>query len=343
MRKTTVKLLSVFLIICMLTISLLSCSSDKYYDEVKPTSEEARTVMTFSCDGTEYEAAYDLFRSFYLAQADIIPDFDVASSKAIEKIASLYSIFYECERLGIDTDSSEIMKSVDDYIVASVDGGEIDGISYEGYGSHEKYLEEIKKLYMTDRVNRLLIRSYICENKLAEYYTASENAPDDDAVRNYFSSDDCIKITWFSTEEEGLANRVLSLLNGKSREEIINLFITYSNPNVSSQTQRDGWYIGKHESSDSYKAVVDAAFSTEVGSYSNVVSDNDGNYYIVYRLEKDEGYLDNSTNFEKIRKSCAYNEMYKKADTIRDRLVSSVAYTDVYNELKSDTSKIKME
>lgn len=342
MKKKTVKTLLILLLISAAIICLASCSSNKYYDEIKPTKEEARSIATLSYSNTNYDVTYDLFRTFYLTEAESESDFKTASERAMGKIAELYSIFYECERVGIDTDSSEIMKSVDEYICASVDGGKIDGVSYNGYGSHEAYLEAIKKLYMTDRVNRLLVRSYICENKLVQYYTSSDRAPGDEAVRNYFNSDDCIKITWFSTEEESIAYKVLSLLDGKSEDEIIDLFITYSNPSVSAQTQRDGWYIGRYEISDSYRTVASAAFSTEVGSCSKIISDNDGNYYIVYRMMKDNNYLAKPEGLEKIRQSCAYNDMYKKTDEVKNLLISGASYTDFYSELAAEPSKIKM-
>ena len=327
-------------IICCLLIALLifstlalsSCSN--YYDPVPPTEEEDKTVIKTGAG----EIKYDLFRALYLASKTegITPE--QAAAEALEKASRILAIFAECERLGLDTDSNDIMNKVDDIIVASVDGGEVDGVNYAGHGSFDNYLASLRSVYLTDRVNRLITQAYLCEQLLIEHYLAKENIPAESDVRAYFLSDDCIRITWLATEYDDVAASAHARLAGKGESEIIRTLIQYSSASASSY--ENGWYIGRYESGETYEGVVDAAFSLAVGSYSDVLTDRDGMYYIVYRMQKDSSYID--SHYSEIMESYQYNSLYRSILERTEQIISSASFTDLYSSYMSNPSSVKM-
>ena len=331
-RKFAVFFSAVVLIVSML---MFSCSG-KYYDEVKPTRAENTTVITTSYG----DIKYDLFRAFYLTGVSAGKDSDTAAENALLFVSGIYAIFSECENVGIDTESNKVMNKVDDMIVASVDGGEIDGIKYQGYGSFDAYLSALKEQGLTDRVNRLIIRSYVCEQLLTEYYLSKENIPDENLVREYFASDDCIRITWLSTEIEENAKKALQELSSKETEkEIVSTLIKYT-PNATSGYE-DGWYIGKYEGGDNYKEVMKVAFELTVEKYSDIVRDNNGMYYIIYRMTKEDSYID--SNYDDVRTSYLYNLMRKNISERANDIAGSASFTQAYNDYMQNPSSINME
>ena len=325
------KLLSVLLVAVMLvsTLSLFSCSN-KYYDEVEPVGNEDETVLS-----TKYgDVKYDLFRAFYLTYKNGGYSHSDSARMAIDNALDILAVFALCEDMDIDTESRDIYNKVDDIIVACVDGGTVDGVEYQGYGDFDKYLAAISAMYMTDRVNRLIIRYSLCENMLIEKFK-EVTTPTNEAVKEYFLSDECIRITWFVSEYRESADRAHAALAGLSGDDAItNVFVQYSLATVSASSQKNGWYLGKSESSQELRNVSDRAFALGVGEYSEVMLGGDGNYYIVYRMEKVASYVD--TNLSDVKSSYIYNELGKTLDNAKADMRAGVSYSDFYSQITAN-------
>ncbi len=329
MKRLISLFLTVVLILC--SLSLFSCS-DKYYDEVEPVGDEDEVILT-----TKYgKVKYDLFRAFYLTYKNGGYSHADSAKMAIDNAVDILAVFALCEEMDIDTESNEIYNKVDDIIVACVDGGTVDGVEYSGYGSFDNYLLALSAMYMTDRVNRLITRYAICEQMLSDKF-AEKSTPTNEAVRDYFFSDDCIRITWFVSEYRESADAAYSALSGVAGEDAItDVFVRYSLATISADSQKNGWYIGRNETSQELKNVADKAFSMNVGEYSEVMLGGDGNYYIVYRMEKISSYVD--TNIADIKSSYIYNDMGKRLENYKNDARANASYSDFYTQIMASAN-----
>lgn len=339
MKKTVLRTIAFLLITALLCGFVCSCSN-KYYKEIPQTDEEKRVVMTVG----DHEVTYDFFRAVFLSYNDrnSVTDtesFDNAMNTVIEFFAYFYSVFDMCADEGISVKSNEIMNRVDDVVAASIDGGTAEGVKYDAIGSFEKYKEALAGRNMNDFVNRKMILQSILENDLTKKHVDVSSDIDDDVLKDYFDSDEYIHITWLMTEYEDVAEKVYNdLLSYSGSESDFPAYITrkfvISTIAVSAKSIEDGWYIGKHETGFSLDNIFDCAASLKVGEFSSVIKQPDGYFYIIYRLEKDPSYLENSKN--NVKKSYFNSEFYKKLEKYENSLKENINYKELYNELRGN-------
>lgn len=371
------KIISVLLILLTL-LSLASCTEEKY-EPVASTEEESRTVMTLWYNNKPYEVKYELYRAFFLTYRDSVDggDRSVWSSDGKDKyieeidrmildsIIEIYSTLALAESLGIDPYSADVEADIKEYVRISVEGGDMLGASYPGYGSYEAYLAAIKALYLNYSTQTLLFRYSITADLINDYYLGELDEEDikngelsvgtlectEDDVRSFYFSDECVRVLrTFVSEEMDInhkqrAERVREAIaavadRGESavRDAMIGNGSTTSVPEL-----EEGFVMGKYNLVSSvYGELTDEAFRIAEGEVGNVVTVHDGSqllHYILYRAEKSEEHL--TKNYASIAYIYLKNTVGLYYKNCADAMRASVSTSELLRGL--DRSLITME
>ncbi len=346
-----IKRIILLLLAAIMTLSLCACGNQ--YKPVPSTDEEARTVLKAG----KYEVPYELFRTFFLTEKEAIDGGDAsiwigdkaeksrqaAIDEIIPKICDIYAMFSVCEAYGVDINSAEINDAVSEYVKMSIEGGAIGDSTVLGFEDYDAYLEYLRGMYMNDSVSRLLIRYSICEEVAREKFIEEYKYTEED-VSEFFASDECARITWlrrlyeyssyFTPEyERELADKAhAKMTEATDFDGIIRALVQYSSSTSTSDIE-NGFYIGKYTLDEEYmREVIDAAFTLSAGEFSPVIENYYG-LYIVYAMEKEEGYLDSEAGYEEICEIYLNNQFYRALEEHKKALLASVSYTDFFGSL----------
>ncbi len=370
------KIISLILILASL-VMLFACS-DRFYEPVESTKLESTTVMTIEIDERRYDIKYELYRALYLTHksavdggdesvwvgADKDKYIDEINALIIERIADIYGTFAACYRAGLDPYSTEVGKKINEYIKISVEGGALGGVPYKGYGSYEKYLEQLAKLNLNYSVQTLLFRYSIAYDMLEEHYIGTISVDDIESgvisdgeieytesdVHAFYNSDDCIRTLrtyvseYQSTELKELADSVREAIAGAApngEEAVLDAMIANASPTAQSELE-SGYLMAEYNLARGYyQAMTDAAFKLDVGEVTEPVRIHDGNelrYYIIYRCDKTDDYYND--NYAEIAYIYLKNELGKKLSDTYSLAIKNVETTAFLEEL--DYSKISM-
>ncbi len=217
-------------------LTLVSCGSE--FPPVESTEREAKTVMTLSYDGEEYEVPYELYRAFFLTYKSEVDGGNEAvwsgpesaeyvakiNAMVLNSITEMYAAFYLCDRIGTDVFSSSFDDEIEAYIEESVENiiyvteleakkrGENIEVSREE--AYQIYLARLKASGLNYSVSILLYRYNIALSKIDEYYrgkpdsssiTGYEGGKVDtsrDTVKAFYDSADTIKLMYFCLQDD---------------------------------------------------------------------------------------------------------------------------------------------
>ena len=367
MKKRLTALILLFALIFTAALSLSSCGEK--YKPVESTSEEKRTVMKISYDGEKYEVPYELYRAFFLQLKSSVDggknevwtgaDKDKYIKKADElvykRIADIYAVFHLCEKADINVYSKDFDKKIQNHIETSVEGGNVDGVAYEGFGGdYDKYLAALKEMNLNYSAQALLIRYQLAYEALAKHYMGSfaNDELNSDAtlgeikytkedIKAFYNDESrsrrvilaFLQSDYFSKEkaeekrakiaacsDEKAVTNYIGSLNGVPSVEVIGKY-TY-----------DKFY---------YSELTDEVFSLEVGEATQVVTlktdDFDG-YVIAYRLDATSEFFD--SNYSAIATSYLYSKFGETVENARIAIEEKITPTDTLKEL--DRSKVTM-
>lgn len=367
MKKRFCALMLLLMLIFTQTFSLTSCGEK--YEPVESTDEEKETVINISFEGEKYEVPYELYRAFFLQLKGAVDGGNselwtgaekdkyiaMADELIYQRIAEIYAVFHLCEKLDIDVYSGDFDDRVQNVIEVAVDGGTINGTSYEGFGGdYQKYLDSLKKMNLNYSAQELLIRYQLAYEELATYYMGSytddsidANAKPgnikytkEDVKEFYYDTENSRKIiivqlqdAYFTREKaQEKRDKIASLSDEKS-------VINYVGSLIGTPTVE---VIGKHTYDKFYYSeLTNAAFSLNTSETSKLITlktDVFDGYVIVYRLEPTENFFD--SDYESILSSYLYNEFGKIVDSASVAIYDSITPTDALKEL--DRSKVSM-
>ena len=367
------KILMILLIAC-LALSFFSCSDeeeDEGYAPIASTAEEARTVLTLSADGFSYNIPYELYRAFFLNCKSTVdggdssvwsgPDSQTYIAKAeeiiFESVCDIYSVFHLCNKVGIDIYSSSVEESINEYITASVEGGSVDGMLFQGYaGNYSAYLESLKKLNMNYSAQVLLFRYAIASEMLDEYYTDKTNGTDaisftKEDVEAFYFSDECVRVISrffnLSTDldkEINTTERINKIRNGMiERIGDENALCSYLiSTSIESEDIRGGLIIAKHNLDPTlFKDLTNAAFDLEMHEVSLPINPDSASVsgcYLLYRTDKSYSHFEEY--YSSVEDAYVQNLIGSKLNSAKLDLLSSLKHTGVMAEY--DYSKISM-
>lgn len=346
------KMLRSCLILCLaalMALSLCACG----YRPVESSEEESMPLFSF--DGN-YQVKYELFRFLFLQKKQAASDgedsfFEGKDKKALfaeyakeaeREAAKVYALFSLCDKYGIDPYAEEVEEEITETIKTAIDGNE----AYPGYGSPQKYLDEIATQFLNDSVYRLYLRYDICERLLAAKLKKEEviTAPWDD-VLTYYCGEETVCATWILIPyanldgyTEGMRRTLYEEARAKSNEDFKKMAAEYALIQ-SPDELATGLYFGRHEYDELYSELVETAFSLEVGETSEFFYSGDG-LYILRRLPKDMTYLNDESNREKLNEGYMLGLFGDMLEKETERLLGAVTYTDAFSALAFDSVKM---
>ncbi len=369
MKKRLFATLALLSIIFTLLLSLISCGPK--YKPVKSTKEELETVMTISYDGKKYKIPYELYRAFFLQLKPSVDKGDGSVWKGADKdkyvnqidtlicqrICEIYAALYLCEKANINMYSNNIESLIEDYVAIAVEGGEIDGVVYQGFGgNYDAYLASLRKMYLNYSVQTLLFRYQIALQKLASYYMGNITTGNglgisaqlgqikytDESLKSYYLDESKSRHVICALFEEDYysATRVEqirdSIASKGSDAEVIN-YIGGFKGQVQSEV------IGKNTYDKYYYSdLTDAVFSLDLGETSEVITlktDDFEGYAIIYRLPTSDEH------FQKAYTDIATAYLYDSFGQIMQNTVNSfmnaISYSDLLNNLDRSTISMK--
>ncbi len=358
------KLIALTLILATLLL-FAGCKNEKY-PEVKSTEEEARVMMSFRIGNESYEMKYELYRALFLnfsshydggdksfwSRAESAEALSEINERILEYTLDIFGVLYVAKSIGFDPYSNEAEDIIADQIEKSIEG---DGDTIVGFGGdYDAYLEAIKAANMNYSVQKLLFRYSVAYDKVIEYYggTVNESNPTEsesgalsftrDDVLSFYNGEDSARvslITCFSRERaETLRAAMLSESNITDALELAISMTTATESDV-----LDGVIIGTHTLDEAYYSeVTKAAFATELGSFSEIVTaatENGTEYWILYKHEKTEEYF--SSNYDAMVDVFVSQRIGEIIEEAKTNLRASLSETDAYKNL--DRSSISMK
>lgn len=361
------RLLIVLLTVCLLA-SFVGCTK---YKPVESTEEEARTVMTLTVGDKSYDVAYELYRTMFLQYKAEIDGGNGSVWESAEKdkyinrindiiferIAEIYSVLHLCSELGIDVYSELVDETIEDYIKASVEGGSVDSMIFEGFdGDYNAYLEHLRKMGMNYSVQELLFRYSVASELLDEHYESKlgdDGSPSytREDVRAFYDGEDCVRFlrAYLSTATEmdasintpDRAERVRDGIAAQTSEYDVGTYMI--SQTLAGESLRDGVTIGRHSLDPMYySAMTEVAFSLEVGETSELIKIITGaadGYYVLYRAEKSDSHFNDC--YEQIEEAFIQHVLGSALVQAKQSLLSGLTTTDVFSSL--DHSAISME
>lgn len=362
------KFLSLILVFAALVLCLTACSDG--YEPIDSTEEEAATVMKFTLGEEVYEVKYELYRALFLTLKSEVDGGDSSVWQSAEKdeyinsinvmitkrLTDIYSVFSVAKAIGIDVYSDEYNDYVKTCVKASVDGGTIGSVKYEGFdGDYEKYLEALKEMYLNYSVQDLLIRYALALDDIYYYYGG--NVENDavmgklqytkEDVKAFYDSEECVRVyqLYLSKNDTSYTAESAKALRDKiaeaDTEELV--ISTMIGGSLAGEDVRNSTLIAKHNlDSFYYSDLISAAFALSHFETSEVIeisSSMDEGYYILFRTTKPSDFFEDS--YELVEKVYVDNEIGKILDTHAAMLLEALSTTEKFNTL--DYSAISMD
>ena len=369
------KIIAIILALASL-LALVSCGKKNEYPPVESTEEESRTVMTLEIDGKVYNVKYELYRAFFLTYKKQVDGGDGSvwtgdnKNEYVEKIdkliisrvAEIYAAFALCERIGFDLYSKDVEKKIEENIRISVEGGSYGSSVIEGFDSYEDYLEALKAANLNYSVQTMLFRYAIAVDAIDTYYIGTASSDDvdinitvgnikytEDDVRDFYYSDDCVKVLRASFQKhisytplekaENLSAALESAAASKDtldEKEIAVVNAIMGNGLYSNAAEvRDGYVIGRYNLERSYYGeMTDVAFSLAEGEVSapiEIVTDVEDAYYVLYKTYKNDEHFEQ--NYDRIKYVYLMNYVGEITHGVIVELENSVLYTDFLSNL----------
>lgn len=360
-----------FLLLIATILALVGCGDGDGYQPVESTREEAETVYNIAFGDYDYEVPYELYRAFFLTHKSTVDKGNSAVWSSSDKdkyiseidtlilddICEIYSVFALCDSVGIDIYSETVEDSIEEYVIASVEGGSVDNMSVAGYdGDYEKYLESLKERYMNYSVQALLFRYAICSEMLDAYFASTADggnlAVTEDDVRHFYYNESVRVIKAFyptATDSDKKINTLETMISIKSgieqRAENEDAACTYiiGTHHTFGDALRDGYVIGRYNLDESfYSELIDTAFSLDMHEVSDpiqIYAGGSSGYHILYRVATSESNFNSC--YEAIESAYVDNHIGKQLHDVRIALISSARATTAL--IDRDRASISMD
>ena len=308
------RIFAAFCAVIMLACALASCSGGEF----KSTAEEARVVgkcggydvkyeelrfLTLTCKAELAEKyGEEIFAPEYSGHVgEYIEELEERVEEQLEQNYASLKVFAEA---GIKTTDSVTKQDVNAYVDSIINA----------LGGEEEYKAYLAECYMTDAVVRF---NNALDSCVYRYFEKISEEWDKEAYDAVMAKDGFIRTrSIFVRNDDGesvaenrkTAERVLSEIKGG--KPLTSFIGKKENQDYGSCD----YYFMKGYFEEEYE---EAAFALEVGEVSEVV-ETDGGFYIIERVEPDDGYfLDNLNALKSIYVEC---KMYEVINEAADRI-----------------------
>ena len=346
------------LLLVLSTLFLATACGEEEYPVIESTKEEKETVLTMTYGKEKYEIPYELYRAFFLQLKGSVDGGDASvwsgeqkdgyvekiNGLIFSRIAEIYAVIHLCKEAGIDPYSKENDEKVKEYIKASIEGGDIGGVRFEGFdGDWEAYRASLKEMYMNDSVADLFIRYTLALEELNLYYGGNPDSNDPakttgkltftkDEVLAFYNGDGAVRVlrAFLPAEafSEQRANEIRNNIASKQNETAVaNYMIQYTLSG--GQDVKDGEVIGLYSlDARYYGELTEKAFSLSVGQTSDIISLNsetEVGYTVIYKVEKSAEHFD--ACYDKIKEVYIQNEIGKLLNSAETALIDGATFT----------------
>lgn len=312
--KIFLRLLCCILIFILSALFLTGCQSRPLH----AGKQALRSVGTVGEYDVPYEELYFLASNYKAEKTDA----DALWALIEENILTSYAIMTLCEQYELDIDEKELEEAVQD---------SIDDIIEEDFGGNRgDYIDALEETCLTDHYVRFIMKTEILYNSLSTALaSASEIETDEEKVTEYIKNNFVRTWHFMIADNEGddasvnIANAQAALDALRSGETTMYKLIG-SAQNEDLLITLDGYSFGRGSMEQAYE---DAAFSLEVGEYSEVVSAKgelaSGEYtdchYVIQRLPLDNDYI--KEHYSELYESYASSITAQKLDEVKRELV----------------------
>lgn len=313
----------------MVLLILLPCAVSCKARPLMQTKLAKTDVGTVDKYTVQYEELYFLAQNYYNAIKDNYKNDEAGLEKAVwdyvnENIVTNYAILKLCETEGIVYDENELKNEVSD-ILESYIASEFDN-------SRSSYLENQKKMGLTDHYVRFVTGVDILYNRLATKYKSTGVVPNTDEKILEYIKDNFVH-TWHiaifvdaNDDREAELNKAKEALARLESGEATMLKLIGSKYNenlLPPSTEYDGYYFPEGVMEKWYE---DVAFSLSVGEHSGIVegvgTNNDGEYvecfYIIERLKISEEEI--LSNFDSLSDEVSNSIIAQKMESFKASL-----------------------
>ena len=355
------KKLTIVLLIFALTISFVSCNKSDY-PPVESTEKEATVLMTFDFEGDKYELKYELYRALFLNYSKLYDNGDASFWSKPESIEAkedinetvislaldIFSALHLCKKIGYDPYSNDADNTIDEYIRTEIEG---DGMNDGFGGDYDAYLASLKEMNLNYSTQVLLFRYGIAYDKILEYYAGNEN-PDEtlnitlgkleytkEDVEAFYRSDNCARISATIINARHIskarANEIRNHMayECSTTEEVLNYAV--GNTAGDPTSILDGVILGKNSMDYAYyETITDSAFDLGVNETSEVIEVSTGNgyeYWILYKLEKTDKYLND--HYADVENAYVSERIGEIIDNVKNSLEKSCKFSDDFELL----------
>ena len=289
--------------LCATLFSLASCGKGDYA-EIASSKKEATVVATLG----GHEVKYELFRAYFSAMFSGKTDgmteegWESAKTAVLREIAYLYATLDVAEESGVDPYGDLIDETVAARVKIDYEGGKVDGVIIEGFGTREKYKEALAAANLTDAVNRLIYRFDATQAALYEYlvtnYSLGKNTGVPTDARAFFDSDLCAHGVWVFVSDEMRQGRDGArqfaaemhdrLATASTYDDVKDVLKdSFSDLVLSKSEMEHGFYVAKDQGNTPLKrALVSDIFSLSPFACGEIRDGEDGVWFAV-GLQKD--------------------------------------------------------
>ena len=327
--KRIISLLLVLCVLCTSALLLTGCTSSGRLIKIDPTEQERKVVGKIG----DFDIYYDELRYITMTYKDQLENIygegiwkteesaakykDELAQKVYASITTNYGALALAAKNCI-TPESDGVKSychlrmeelAADLTLILVDYYSTEDVTYTPSDKevNDEYKSQLKNMYMTDRIVRLLYSVDGCVEQLVlKYIKDGKLLSNDNDIEKYLKDEFCRTLHVFVRNDAGesvddnraIAEKVLSELNGGAS---FNSMVGSKYNDDLLTTTVNGHYFGVGEMNDSYEK---AAFALGVDEYSGIVETADG-FYIIKRLPIESDYV--NTYFEELKSQYHYS------------------------------------
>ena len=306
--------LALAILICLSSI-LASCGAKP----IKSTEEEAAVIGNIG----KYEVKYEELRFLTLTckaelaakygddvflpeSSEYIGDYKKELEEMVsEQICQNYAAAKTFKNNKINVNDSKSKQYAQEYASSVM----------AQFDSEEEYLAYLEECYMTDAVLRF---NASLEGCFYRYYEKLANDIDEEAYNAVMSGDGFIRtMSIFIKNDEGESVEK----NRKDAENVLaeikagKPLSSFIGSKYNQDTGMCDYYFLKGYFDEEYE---EAAFALAVGEISSVVETEEG-FYIIQRMETDEGYMQN--NIQALKSVYVECKMYENINKLADELV----------------------
>lgn len=303
MNSNILKRLLVAVLLAAVAFISVSCT-----EIPESTEEDLQTALVIG----EYEVPFEEYYYFIMNYKyeydngdDSYWDSDDIDAEAIfndmkkdteDALLRCYATFSLAKKYGIDKDSDEISKIIDESVESYIKND---------FGDKKNYIESLQSSFMNDSVFRFVLLRFECDDLLNDALVASGKIKTDDStvLSAIMDGEEFCRAKQILIKNDPGEDPAENLKKAKEALNAASLGVDFDKLVAEYGEDTDmvlnptGYYFTRNQLIEEFE---EAAFALEIGEMSGIVESHLG-YHIILRCEPDPDYV--SVNYETLREA----------------------------------------